>query len=284
MYGIEIKNILKKKALNTRSGKARLRIMVVLGFFLSVSWTLSGYVLAHEPTFGVGPRTIWDNGFGYEMGLEQEVTTEGRHWNLDYHALYGITSNWTVLAEAHQNFGSAQPITERFEKMGIRSKYRFFRRDLIGGVYHAAVIGGLSLPFNDQATGIIGGVTAAYEGRRWMYWGTGRYRINTGQTGAVRTGNLFLYDLALGFRPVLTGYYNPDVVLMIELNGRVVGTSRRDGTLIPGSGGGQLRAALDLWFTYRNWAFKPGIQLPMDNTLSGDDLNYRWVFATEFHL
>jgi len=40
-------------------------------------------------------------------------------------------------------------------------------------------------------------------------------------------------------------------------------------------------AAFGAWVTYRNWAFKPGIQVPVYNNLSGGALDYRFVAAIE---
>lgn len=55
----------------------------------------------------------------------------------------------------------------------------------------------------------------------------------------MKPGNAFLYDAALGIRPVLTGYYQLDVVLMGELNGQIFGLrDRREAASWPGSARG----------------------------------------------
>lgn len=289
MHDIGIKNILKKKVRNTNTGKARFRIMVILGITLSLIWMLQGHVQAHEPIFGVGPRTIWKHGFGYEMGVVQASLPGDDHWQLDYHLVYGFTPDWSVTAETHQPLATDQDFLGNFGELGLMTKYRFYRQDVEGGVYHAALIGGTKFPLttaghDDAATGLIGGLSGAYEGRRWLLFGTGRYRVNLVQEQKTSPRWIVPYDVAVGFRPVLTSFYEPDVVLMAEWNGQIAGDQLHDGTTASGTGGSRLLAGIGAWITYRNWAFKPGIQLPVYNTLSGDDLNYRWVFAVEFHV
>jgi len=53
-------------------------------------------LFAHEPLFGVGPRTFWKGGFGFEVGVEQRALPADHHWVPGYHAIYGITEDWAV--------------------------------------------------------------------------------------------------------------------------------------------------------------------------------------------
>jgi len=287
---------MQKKDTNAfrRHGKFPLwnRCFLLLGFFmLPLGLFLPGNALrAHEPIFGVGPRTIWQGGFGFETGLEPEIFATDKRWALGYHTIYGITEDWAVSLAGHQPLEANRGFFGSFENLLVQSKYRFFQNDVFGGVYHAAVFGQADIPLAHHAdshstTGIAGGLSGAYEGRRWLAFGTGRYRLNTRTTGQEKPGNVFLYDLALGFRPVMTGFYEPDVVLMAELNGRVFGaTTTTDGTPVANTGEQRLRAAFGAWVTYRNWAFRPGIQLPITSSLSGKDFNSRWVVEIEIHI
>lgn len=249
-----------------------------------------GDIARHEPLFGLGPRTIWENGYGLEVGLDREKAAREESWGLDYHALYGLTANWSVTAEMHQVLAGTEDHSSGLSDLMIRSKYRFVRNDVPGGVYHAAVLGGIELPTatgglsDHSSTDVFGGLSGAYEGRRWLLFLTGRYRVNTQGTDDVTPGNVFLYDAALGLRPVLTGYYQPDVVLMGELNGQIFGAREGSGTEVDGSAGSRLLAGIGVWLTYRNWAFKPGLQLPVYHDLSTDPLDYRFVVALEVHL
>lgn len=244
----------------------------------------------HEPIFGLGPRTIWKGGSGLEVGLDRDKSELEESWGLDYHTLYGITANWSVTAELHQVLEGSGHHAAGLSDLTIRTKYRFFRDDVPGGVYHAAVLGGVELPTatgglsEQSSTDFIGGLSGAFEGRRWLVFLTGRYRINTEASGGVRRGNVFLYDAAAGIRPVKTGYYAPDVVLMAELNGQIFADREVRGQLVEGTAGDRLLAGFGAWITYRNWAFKPGVQVPVYNNVKGGDLDYRFVAAVEFHI
>lgn len=244
----------------------------------------------HEPLFGLGPRTIWENGYGLEVGLDRGKAAREESWGLNYHGLYGLTANWSATAEMHQVLAGTGDHSSGLSDLMIRSKYRFVRNDVPGGVYHAALLGGVELPTATgglsvhSSTDVFGGLSGAYEGRRWLLFLTGRYRINTEGTDEVTPGNVVLYDAALGLRPVLTGYYQPDVVLMGELNGQIFGPRRVEGSEVDGSAGSRLLAGAGVWLTYRNWAFKPGLQVPVYHDLSNDPLDYRFVVAIEVHL
>lgn len=243
---------------------------------------------AHEPIFGIGPRTIWQYGVGLEAGLNIQHYTRQALYEMDYHGIYGITADWAVSLSTHQPLNGHGANGLSFGNLGISSKYRFFRNDVAGGVYHAAVLGGAELPTGDNnispnTTDVFAGLSGAYEGRRWLMFATGRYRLNTNVNGIER-GDAFLYDLALGVRPVLTDYYEPDVVLMAELNGQVFGANKRNGTVIQNSEGGRLFAGFGAWITYRNWAVKPGLQVPVADNIGRESPVPRFTFAVEFHI
>ncbi|SHK33527.1 hypothetical protein SAMN04488087_0901 [Rhodothermus profundi] len=235
-----------------------------------LGWMLAGFGLdglaqplppfRHEPIFGLGPRTIWQGGWGIEVGVDRNRTVRADQWRLEYEVLYGLTVNWatTLVLE--------QPVDGAPVDVSVRTKYRFFRRDVRGGVYHAAVLGGLVLAEGAGAPeAVLLGLSAAYEGRRWLLFLTGRQRL--GQRPVTR------YDVALGVRPVRTGYYQPDLVVMAEVNGQLF----RDPV------DHRMLAAVGLWLTYRNWAFKPGIQWPLYRSRGVEPLRSRWVGSIEVH-
>lgn len=257
----------------------------------------SGDIARHEPIFGRGPRTLWQGGYGIGVGIEREAAHREQHWALDYHLSYGFTERWMGLVELHQESLGEGAAFGSFGNLRVRTKYRFYMNNVPGGVYHAAVVGGVSLPsgtaeHSPDATDVVGGLSGAYEGRRWLLFGTARYRLNTqGDTGIER-GDVVLYDVALGIRPVLTGYYQPDVVLMGELNGEIFqssslaghGHAEEDHHGQVGPGGHRLLAGFGAWLTYRNWAVKPGIQVPLYNGLQGGrELDYHGILEVEIH-
>lgn len=265
-------------------------VLSLKGLLLIALFSLGSFstTQAHEPIFGIGPRTIWLHGFGFEAGLNIQSYTRDAHYEMDYHTIYGVTADWAVSLSTHQplNGDGANGIT--FGNLGISSKYRFYRNDVSGGVYHAAVLGGVDLPtgnneISPNTTDVFAGLSGAYEGRRWLMFATGRYRLNTNLNNIER-GDAFLYDIAVGIRPIKTGYYDPDVVLMAELNGQVFGANKRDGGVIPGSEGGRLFAGFGAWVTYRNWAFKPGVQVPVADNVGRESPAPRFTFGVEFHI
>lgn len=258
-------------------------LLVALFTFVSFSTTH-----AHEPIFGVGPRTIWQYGFGFEAGLNIQNYTRQALYEMDYHTIYGVTENWAVSLSTHQILNGHGADGLSFGNLGISSKYRFYRNDIPGGVYHAAVLGGADLPtgnddISPNTTDVFAGLSGAFEGRRWLMFATGRYRLNTNLQNIDR-GDAFLYDLAVGIRPIKTGYYDPDVVLMAELNGQVFGANKQNNTVITGSDGSRLFAGFGAWITYRNWAFKPGIQVPVVDNVGRESPVPRFTFAVEFHI
>ncbi len=257
----------------------------------------SGDIAKHEPLFGPGPRTIWQGGYGIGMGIEREAAAREQHWALDYHLSYGITERWGARVEIHQeNLGTGSAFGS-LGNLQVRSKYRFYLNNVPGGVYHAAALGRVSLPtgtaeHSPDATDFAGGFSTAYEGRRWLLYGTARYRLNTQGATGVDRGNVLLYDVALGIRPILTDYYQPDIVLMGEFNGEVFQSSmsadsdhaQEENPKHAGPGGYRLLASFGAWITYRNWAVKPGLQVPFyDGLQGGAELDYHGVLEVEVH-
>ncbi len=221
----------------------------------------------HEPIFGIGPRTIWRNGWGIEVGVERDRAEQQDTWGLEYEVLYGITVNTAVTVTLQQ------PLQEGRPHFTLRGKYRFFRRDIPGGVYHAAILGGWKQARGQTA--YFAGLSGAYEGRRWLWFLTGRYRLQPGRLPE----SVIQYDIALGLRPVRTSYYQPDLVAMVELNGQYFRTSPKG--LNPS--GHRMLLGIGVWLTYRNWAFKPGMQLPLYRSSALEPLSTRWVGSVEVH-
>lgn len=267
----------------------------LLGLTLVLA-SLQSFSYAHEPIFGIGPRTIWKNGLGLEIEAERDQSHLENSWALHYEAIYGITENVAITFEAphflERNEGG---LTQSgLGDVLLRGKWRFYRKDIPGGVYQASLLGGVEFPTGDSHSvprlgsgsyDYLVGAAAAYEGRTWLLFGTARYRFNTENDEAVKDGNVFLYDLALGWRPVKTDYLRPDWVLMIEVNGQVFAPREIGGTRLTITKGSRLFGAVGLWLTYRNWAFKPGIQFPIYQNFDIGDFksDYSAVFAVEVH-
>jgi len=255
-----------------------------------------GLARAHEPIFGIGPRTIWKNGFGLETEFEREREEVENVWSLREEILYGITADVALTLEIpyllEKSDGRSQ--ASGFGDTMLRGKWRFYRKEVWGGIYHAAILGGVEFPTGKTSGVALGsgsydyftGLAGAYEGRRWLNFGAVRYRFNTADKTGFARPDVFLYDAAVGFRPVLTEYTQPDVVLMFEVNGEVFRKAHRNGDPVAGTGGDRMFGAFGVWFTYRNWAFKPGVQFPLVQNMGPlrQQRDFRAVFAVEFHL
>lgn len=250
---------------------------------------------AHEPVFGQGPRTIWKRGFGFETEIEREREEIGSVWALKYELLYGITSDIAVTLEVPHLLEKREGI-QKESGLGdilLRGKWRFYRNEVWGGIYQVAVLGGIEFPTGRTSGVALGsgsydyflGLAGAYEGRRWLSFGDVRYRFNNESGQGFSRPDVFLYDAAVGFRPVKTDYTKPDVVLMFEVNGEVFRQARQNGVPISGTSGDRLFGAVGAWITYRNWAFKPGFQFPLVQQMAalGQERDFRAVFSVEFH-
>ena len=255
---------------------------------------LVGIAQAHEPIFGLGPRTIWKGGFGFETEIEREREQLQSGWVLKHELLYGITADVAVTFELPYVLARGNPdgkVQRGFGDALVRGKWRFFRHEVWGGIYHAALLAGIELPTAERAVSsgdqydYFLGMAGAYEGRRWLVFGDVRYRWNTGRVARKNRPDVVLYDVAVGIRPVKTEYEKPDTVIMFELNGEVFRVGELGSPLPGGLPGHRRYAAVGVWFTYRNWAIKPGFQVPV-NQPGGPNhgmSDYRAVFAVEFH-
>ena len=255
-----------------------------------------GRAVAHEPIFGIGPRVIWKDGFGFEIAYGRERSGPFDTSSLEYELLYGITPDLAVTVAVPQVLsrrtvaGAGAGIGD----VGVRLKWRFFRRDVRGGVYHAAVIAGLELPTAATAPVRLGsgtrdallGLAAGFEGRRWLWFASARYKRNGRTDAGVDVGDATLLDAAIGVRPVRTAYRKPDTVVMAELNYRSGDPWRSGSAVVPNTGGKVLFLSAGVWFTYRNHAFKPGLQVPVYTSLNGiqERPDWRLVLAYEIHL
>ena len=274
-------------------------------------------VMAHEPVFSLGPHTLYKGGIGIELEAEllskSRLLKNGREMDdpqdrkatriiFPTEIIYGLTTNLALTTripvvyrtfEKNAASGKDQDRSAGLGDILFRSKYRFWRRDTLGVQQAAAVVLGVKLPTgNDEAdlplgtgsTDYIFGLTAGHEGRRLYVFGDLRYRLNTEANG-VRAGNIFFYDAALGFRPRLTDYYRPDLVLLLEFNGEAGQKDELNGGVDPDSGGRTLWLGPNFLLSYRNHMLKGGIRFPFLQRLNGIQLgqDYEAALAMEIH-
>jgi hypothetical protein len=120
---------------------------------------------------------------------------------------------------------------------------------------------------------------------KWYYFGDVRYRINTRGSNDLRKGNILFTDIAIGIRPWPTEYLKPDLVVLLEMNWELLMKDHLKGTEIDDSGGNRLFVSPGFFFTYRNWALKGGVQIPVYQNMYGKqpDEDYRFSLSVELH-
>jgi len=266
-------------------------MLLVAGAMVSVS----GSAAAHEPIFGLGPHTIYQGGVGLEVEAARESAGEERIRALHTEILYGVTPDLSITASV--------PLLRKEEgkrsRAGLgdtvfRAKWRFWRRDALGTQKQLALVAGVKLPTGDNAGPVRLGsgsvdflavFTGGYESRRWYSFGDVGIRINTEANG-IRRGNRFFADVAGGIRPWLTGYWEPDLVLLVEANLEHERRTRVKGALQEDTGGTVVAFSPGLLLSYRNVMFKAGVQFPVLQRLNGDQERRGpfYAVAVEWHL
>lgn len=239
--------------------------------------------LRHEPIFGVGPHTTWRGG----MGIEIEVQEVGGKTVLPVELLYGVTEE--VTATLVLPFSNAAGGTSLGE-VGIRAKWRFATRFSRGLMDALALVGGVTLPRASVTELPVGGpiamlgLAAGRESRRWYYFGGVRGAIRFADDG-LDPGERILANLAWGIRPQLSEYKAPDLVLLLEANGRFTGRTTSNGESVETSGGRVLSVAPGFFLTIRNIMFKGGVDIPVWTALNDPDATAdpRLVAAVELH-
>lgn len=269
------------------------KINLAIGLVFAAS---SFSTFAHDPVFGIGPHVLFKG--GVESALETHVSKSGEEKETEagLELVYGLTGDWSA--------GVDLPYT--YKKDGTRSsngmadiqmftKYRFWRQDSKGLQESAAVMFAANLNNGDEkaapklgngANDFIGGLTYGYESLKWYRWASVRYRYNGENDAGFQVGNKTLIDFVAGWRPTLPEYKKPDTVWLLELNTEVSEKSQLNGNELANSGGIESFIAPGIFWTYRNFAIKAGVQIPVYHNLNGSQQksDFRAKMSFEWHL
>ncbi len=241
---------------------------------------------AHEPLFGLGPHTIYQNGIALETELEKSDPGWANHLEL----LYGITPDWAVTAAVPYLYSTSERPAGPGD-FSLRTKYRFFRKDMPGASNQAAFHAGIKFPTADRlanrssgAVDYFFGASFGYESRRHYFFAGTRYRVN-GASEVFKPGNKFEFDLAYGIRPWKLEYLQPDPVFLVEFIGESTERNIRNDQRNFNSGGQRLSIAPGLLFSYRNVMVKAGVKIPVVTDLYGaqETPGLEYVLGLEFH-
>lgn len=264
--------------------------------FAALSMTLAGSpAAAHGPLFSPAPETIWQGGTELTLGYHREEAGAERGQEAFLEAEYGLTSRWEIGVELpYISERESRAESDGIGDLILGTKYQLWRRDLPGAQYKAGGFVKVKLPTADEntdprlgsgATDYIGGLAAGYESRRWYWFASGVYRVNTEGDGGLEPGDRQSLNLVGGIRPVLSEYTEPDTVLMLELNWEHDDRDSLNGRSLADTGGSTLFASPVVWWTYRQVAVRGGVQIPVAEELNGDQpgLDYRAAVELVYH-
>ncbi len=256
----------------------------ILVHILATILTGIGTAFSHEPIFGIGPHTIHK----YGVGLETEFEGGSDERAVHFEAIFGVTEDLSLTASLPYQVKGETGLSNLL----LRGKWRFYRKDGIGGSNQAAIAFGVRTPGLQQgpdAFGYLFAATIGREARREYFFSGLRYMLNSTDGNDFKPGDVFKYDLAVGIRPVPAGYEAPDLVLLLELNGMYTRQPRlpkSEGSVENAVSGNKLGVGPGLIFTYKNIMLKAGLDFIVTQASKrvpfGDDVEF--IFALESHL
>ncbi len=268
---------------------------------LALLATLSGIGIslpaaAHDPVFGLGPHVLFQG--AYEVHLKAMRNKAGNESSNEgaVRLAYGLTGDWVAGVETpYQYHFDNGARNQGLGDTSVFTKYRFWRHDRLGLQESAAVLLKVKLNSGDNSlspalgtgtTDTVLGLTYGYESLKWYRWAAVRYRFNGRTAAGLKRGDKVLVDLVGGWRPTPPSYYKPDLVWMLELNGEFTQRADFNGASLANTGGNEWFVSPGLMWTYRNFAVKAGVQLPIASSLNGNQAksDYRTKLELEWHL
>ncbi len=255
-----------------------------------------GVASAHDPVFSPGPHVLFKQGVEVHVGADSEKAGQAKQSELSLELTYGLTGDWA--AGVALPYVSVDNATNKKGGAGdarLFSKYRFWRKDSLGVQESAAVLLNVMLDNGDEtansslgsgSTDALLGFTYGYESLIWYRWTSIRYRRNGENSGGLRRGDKWFLDFAMGYRPTMPLYLEPDTVWILELNGERGGRAGQNGVALADTGGTEWFISPGIFWTQRNFAIKAGVQLPVASDLNGlqAESDYRAKLEFEWHL
>ncbi|HEB59257.1 MAG TPA: hypothetical protein ENJ01_08545 [Gammaproteobacteria bacterium] len=251
---------------------------------------------AHDPVFGLGPHVLFKGGFETAIELHSARRGDELENELGVELTYGLTGDWAAGIELPlEAVADAGAASGGLGDISVFTKWRFWRNDMPGAQESAALLFKLIGDTGDDTrspalgTGTTDGIVGlawGYESRRWYRWASLRYRQNGTDANGLQRGDMMRLDLVGGIRLKRTGYLEPDMVWLLELNGEYGKRARLNGMDVANSGGTQWFVSPGIFWTYRNFAIKAGVQIPVYDDLNGSQqaTDYRAQLVFEWHL
>lgn len=251
---------------------------------------------AHGPIFSPGPETVFKGGYELHTEYSREKAGSEREDEASVEVAYGITGDWQVGVEVPYAFlKDGTEHNDGFGNLGLSSKYRFWRNDMLGAQESVALLTDVILDTahdhphpapSDGATDAEIGLAYGYETLQWQRWASARYRYNGKNDEGENRGDAVFLDATLGYRPTPPEYYKPDLMWLLEVNSEITRYSEQNGMRLSDTGGTEVFVSPGFFLTYRNAALKGGVQLPILSNLHGqqDASDYRFRLAIELHI
>ena len=239
-------------------------------------------MFAHEPIYGLGPETLPKHLHAIELGTV--LNLDQLEYNLGYG--FGVTQNWTIRID----FSASSNNSGDFElnRTNVRTKYALWRDTAPGVLKRLTAIAVLSVP-NTTNTQPFANITAAtigiangYESRRWYYFSDIGYTHSWANPND-NIGAKLKYNLVGGIRPIQSGYLQPDLVILVELNGELSGKSTFGNTNQELNGGNTLALAPGFLLSYRNIMLKGGVQFGIAKSKRVQKINSNGLLSLEYH-
>ncbi|GMR13551.1 MAG: hypothetical protein BMS9Abin29_1763 [Gemmatimonadota bacterium] len=229
---------------------------------------------------------------------------------------YAITPMWTTrvivpFVSKAMDFTAPGGARGNYETSGVGdvvvdTKWIFFSKNRLKGTTRLGIQGGVKIPLGKTSALLPNGALAPRplqvgsgswdfpvkalftmtRNRLGLLANTG-YRFNTSD-GGIDAGDVFSYDVALGFRLAPWVYKtlrDKSLIVYLELNGEVAGRSKISGTPNLDSGGHLLFLSPDIQWIPTPWLlFEGSVQFPIVQDLNGTQLEYdtRFQLGTRF--
>jgi hypothetical protein len=246
-------------------------------FILLLACLASTAAKAHEPLYGFGPHVLFKGGFAPHITVNWKKAL----FETEYALGYGITRNWTIVAETPWTYENGN---YKFGGLNFKTKYRFLLKTDKGISHQASFLSKLVIP---RATGkptvLNLALTAGQEALKFYWFASAGYALKF-SNDSLKPGNNLLYNVSIGYRPFKVNYYKPDIVFFVETTGNVFQKSRLNGDRVSLSGGADLAIAPTFFFTYKNFALRGGIQFGLLNStyIAKTDTNIK--LTVELHI
>ena len=238
---------------------------------------LSCRAFAHEPLFGLGPHVLFKGGFAPHISMLWSSGLAETEYSLGY----GITKNWTMIAEAPFNMEGNLFRNEGFH---IKSKNRLWLNATPGKSIQGSIVSKLELPArSDEPTAISLAFTTGQEALKFYWFASAGYAARF-TDNELKPGNNLLYNFTIGYRPFKVDYYKPDLVLFIETTGNAFQKSKMDGELVETSGGTNFAIAPTMFLTYKNLAVRGGVQFGLSNSTYAPKIDKTFKLTVELHI